>query len=495
MNLPVLLVYVFSMAVLVYLSGRFSGAETALTSLSEIDLVQMRYKKTRNVAYIEKLIKDMDRTIITILIGNNLVNILASSLATLFFYELLGNIGVSISVGVLTLLLLIFGEITPKAYALKKNRRISSKSARTIYVLAKVLSPLITLLKAISRTLIKLRGSTVTKEDFHIQEVSIKHLAEKGANSGEIKTIEKDIINSVFKFGDLKVKDAMIPAKDVKYLDRKLSVVEGKKQMVYHGFTRVPVVNSEKMTIVGVIYTKDLLNRMEKRVKKFMRPPFIVAPEDDITTIFAKMRANRVHLAIVSDDKKKFMGIITLEDILEELVGEIYDEFDEEDEDDAVQTLFNNDIIKESTGEEGKTPEATGADNDGVTSTKDRTEGPRDRESGEGENMDKKGELTVDDEVQVQSDEMLLHGSRVIEDVHEEKDFDILIEQSPKVKVTSIRELAEDIGLDEGIISLLRAKGYRNSSDLEEVEVDDLAVIEGINPTMARRIIQWSRDH
>ena len=354
MNLPVLLIYVFSLTVLIYLSGRFSGAETALTSLSEIDLVQMRYKKTKNVAYIEKLLNDMDRTIITILIGNNLVNILASSLATLFFFELLGNIGVSISVGILTLLLLIFGEITPKAYAIKKSRRISSKSARNIYVLTKVLSPLITLLKAISRTLIKLRGGTVTKEDFHIQEVSIKHLAEKGANSGEIKTIEKDIIYSVFKFGDLKVKDAMIPAKNVKYLNKKLSVVEAKKQMVYHGYTRLPIVDREKMTIVGVIYTKDLLNRMEKRVKKFMRPPFIVSPEEDITTVFAKMRANRVHLAIVSGVNKKFRGIITLEDILEELVGEIYDEFDEDEEEDALRSPLNGSLTKDKVSKQGR---------------------------------------------------------------------------------------------------------------------------------------------
>ncbi|MDP7264823.1 MAG: CNNM domain-containing protein, partial [Candidatus Thermoplasmatota archaeon] len=233
-----IVIYVSVLFFLIYLSGRFSGAETALTSLNEIDLLQMKHKRTKNVIFIEKLMDDMDRTIITILIGNNLVNIVASSLATLLFYSLWGNIGVSISVGALTFLLLVFGEITPKAYAIKKNRRISSRNAKEIYYLSRGLAPLISMLKVISRGLMSLGRGSIAKEDFHVQELSIKHLADKGADAGEIKDIEKDIIYRVFKFGDLKVKDAMIPGNDVKYLDKKLSAIEAKKQMLYRGYTR-----------------------------------------------------------------------------------------------------------------------------------------------------------------------------------------------------------------------------------------------------------------
>lgn len=365
MNTVRTVIYLISLIILIYLSGRFSGAETALTSLGEIDLVRMKHNKGKNVRYIEKLMKDMDRTIITILIGNNLVNILASSISTLLFYGLWGNLGISISVGVLTLSLLIFGEITPKAYALKNNRKISSKSARIIFFISVALSPLIAVLKTLSRHLITIRGGSVSKEEFHIQELSIKHLADKGADAGELKDIEKEIIHRVFEFGDLKVRDVMIPAGDVKYLDRKLSVIETKREMVYSGYTRLPVIDSEKMTVVGVIYTKDLLNRMEKKVKNFMRSPFIVFPEEDITSVFSKMKRNRVHLAIVSDHDKRFRGVITLEDILEELVGEIFDEFDPEEEPPAADGDGTEENVEGKAGVEALPKKGTSLNNEG----------------------------------------------------------------------------------------------------------------------------------
>ena len=457
MNLLNIILYICSLVILVYLSGRFSGAETALTSLSEIDLVQMRYKKSKNVAYVEKLMKDMDRTIITILIGNNLVNILASSLSTLLFYELLGNLGVSISVGVLTLILLVFGEITPKGYALKKNRKMSSANAKWIYFLSKALNPFISLLKAISRGLIKLRGGSITKEDFHIEEISIKHLAVKGAKTGEIKNIEKDIIDSVFKFGDLKVKDAMIPAAEVKYLERKMSVIEAKKQMVYRGYTRIPVVNSQKMTIVGVVNTKDLLNRMEGRIKKFMRPPFIVSPEEDITTLFEKMRGSRVHLAMVSDENRKFRGIITLEDILEELVGEIYDEFDEDE----------NGTPPELPGDERAVEESK---NDVGTSKI----GEEDRKEGEN------------------GDEEVVHESLETTDVKEgsgeEKEKGGAFKEKHISAETIIRSYMKKLGIEKKIADRLYFAGYRTLNELQDATPEELRMVEDISPTIARNI-------
>ncbi len=330
-------VYVVVLIVLIFLSSRFSGTETALTSLNEIDLAEIKEKKIKNFKYIEKLVSDMDSTIIAILVGNNLVNVLASSLAAILFQGLLGNIGVSISVGVMTFLLLVFGEITPKAYALKNNFRISSKNARMIYVIFILLGGLIKLLKITARTLSRWFGQPIPKDEFHLQEKNIKLLAKKGAATGEIKSIEKEIIYRVFSFGDLKVKDIMIPAKKVKFLKGSTTVVEAKKAMVYYGYTRLPVVEGvRKRRIIGIIYTKDLLNRLEGRIRDFIRDPYIVPPGREITQVFEEMRKKRVHLGVVSDKKKRFLGIMTLEDIMEELVGEIYDEFDstpEESED------------------------------------------------------------------------------------------------------------------------------------------------------------------
>jgi len=459
MNLLNIILYVFSLVILVYLSGRFSGAETALTSLSEIDLVQLRHKKSKNVAYVEKLMKDMDRTIITILIGNNLVNILASSLSTLLFYELLGNLGVSISVGVLTLILLVFGEITPKGYALKKNRKMSCANAKWIYFLSRALNPLITSLKSISRGLIKLRGGSIAKEEFHIQEVSIKHLAVKGAKTGEIKSIEKDIIYSVFKFGDLKVKDAMIPAVEVKYLERKMSVIEAKKQMVYRGYTRIPVVNSQKMTIVGVVNTKDLLNRMEGRIKKFMRPPFIVSPEEDLTILFEKMRSNRVHLAIVSDENRKFLGIITLEDILEELVGEIFDEFDDEENQPPQELPDDGRPVEEDENDTGMS-EVNGKDGGG----------------------DKNEEEEVVHEFQGTKDVKERSGG-VGRNSTAIKEKDISGE-------TIIRSYVEILGVEKKIAARLYHAGYKTLKELQDANSEELRIVEDITPTIARKIHQ-----
>jgi len=323
-------IYIVSLILLIYLSGRFSGSETALTSLTEMDIAEMKLKNVKNMKYIEKLVGDINRTIIAILVGNNLVNVLASTLAALLFQELLSNVGVSISVGVMTLSLLIFGEITPKAYALKNKQQISIRNARYVYFVSITLGRPITLLKWIARSLSKLYGEKIPKVEFHLQEKNIKFLAKKGAASGEIKNIEKDIIHRVFTFGDRKVKEAMIPANEVIYLTSNTSVVEAKKKMVYHGYTRIPVIKSDKKKkIIGIIYTKDLLNRLEGRIKDFMRKAYVVSPEKDITKVFNEMKRRRRHIGIVSDKKRRFLGIITLEDILEELVGEIYDEFDE----------------------------------------------------------------------------------------------------------------------------------------------------------------------
>ncbi len=457
MDLVKIILYISSLLVLIYLSGRFSGAETALTSLGEIDLVQLRYKKSKNVAYVEKLMKDMDRTIITILIGNNLVNILASSLSTLLFYELLGNLGVSISVGVLTLVLLVFGEITPKGYALKKNRKMSCANARWIYFLSRALNPLITSLKAISRGLIKLRGGSIAKEEFHIQEVSIKHLAVKGAKTGEIKSIEKDIIYSVFKFGDLKVKDAMIPAAEVKYLERKMSVIEAKKQMVYRGYTRIPVVNSQKMTIVGVVNTKDLLNRMEGRIKKFMRPPFIVSPEEDLTILFETMRGNRVHLAIVSDENRKFLGIITLEDILEELVGEIYDEFDDEESETPLEFSGDGGSVEEDKYNIG-TKEVNGKG--GVGDKNDEEEVVREFQGTKGVKEISDGEVRKSTTI-------------------DEKDISA---------ETIVQSYMEILGVEKKIADRLYHAGYRTLKELQDAKPEELRIVEDITPTIARKI-------
>jgi len=315
------------MIVFIYLSGWFSGTETALTHLSTMQLAEMKYKKEKNVKYILKLKKKMDRTLVTILIGNNVVNIVLSSVAAVVANVLFQKIGVSIMIGLITFLIIIFGEITPKARALTDSKKVAQKNAKKIYLLMKSISPLIDLFLYISRKVIKLTGGEQRPIKISVSDDNIKSLASLGEQQGVIKKIERDIIHKVFRFGDKKVKDILVPIKDVYYLKKDLSIKKAREMVVEHGFTRVPVVDKNKK-IIGVVYSKDLMARKDGPIAGLLREPFEVFSSDDITDVFDSMELRRVHIAVVKDHKtSKQVGILTLEDILEELVGEIHDEY------------------------------------------------------------------------------------------------------------------------------------------------------------------------
>jgi len=324
-----LAIYLITLALLIYLSGRFSGSETALTSLSKVDIAHMRMEDQKNAEIIYKLRSDMDRTIITILIGNNLLNVTSSAIATVIAYELLGSWGVSLAVGILTILLLIFGEITPKGFAIKNKKHFSVVNAKMIYYLSIILNPLIIVLDKTADVFIKLLGGKTKDEDMEVSESDVRKLASILEREGVIKEIEKDILHQVFWFGDVKVKDVKVPKEETFVLDEKLSVEEGKEFIKEHGFTRMPVTKDKTNKVIGILYSKDLLSSSGAEIGDFIgEDVYHVSNRDEITDIFEIMRRNRIHMAIVVDDQGKFDGIITLEDILEELLGEIYDEFD-----------------------------------------------------------------------------------------------------------------------------------------------------------------------
>ncbi|MFO7992077.1 MAG: hemolysin family protein [Thermoplasmata archaeon] len=327
---PILIIYLLALVFLLYLSARFSGSETALTALSKVDIAQMRLDKEKNAEIIAKLKSDMDRTIITILIGNNLVNVTASAIATKITYDIFGNIGISLAIGGVTILLLIFGEISPKGFAINNKKNYSRRNAKMIYYLSIIWKPLIDALEWVSDALIKLMGGETEGDEIHISESDIRHLASIMEEEGVIKEIEKDILHRVFWFGDLKVDSVKIPRSESFVLDSKVSIDEGVEFIKEHGFTRMPVARHGTNKIIGILYSKDLLGEEKGDVKEYIREvPLYVGNEDDITEVFKTMRKERIHMAIVLDNESKFDGIITLEDALEELLGEIYDEFDQ----------------------------------------------------------------------------------------------------------------------------------------------------------------------
>ena len=329
MDAFILTMYILILIVLIYLSARFAGAETALTALSKVDIANMKLSEAKNIDIILKLKSDMDSTIITILIGNNLVNISASALATKIAYDTLGNIGISLAVGALTIIILIFGEITPKGFAIKNKQRLSIKNARFIYYVFLVCRPLIYVLNGISDHVIRLLGGETKDEKIHITESDIRDLASVLEDEGVIKEVEKDILHKVFWFGDVRVSKVKVPKEESFVMDSEITHDEGVEFIKEHGFTRIPVAQHGTETIIGILYSKDLLGEDMGTMDSYAREvPYFVNNDEDITEVFHKMKKQRIHMAIVRDKDGNFDGIITLEDILEELLGEIYDEFD-----------------------------------------------------------------------------------------------------------------------------------------------------------------------
>jgi len=334
-----LIFLVVFMIVLIFLSGWFSGSETALTNLPASDVAQMqedeKNKKTKSIKilgstrvdYVAKLKTDMDRTLVTILIGNNIVNILLSSVAAVVANKVFGGIGVSIMVGVITFLIIIFGEITPKSHAINNSKRVSLGRAMILYWLSIVIYPVIIIFLFLSRWIIALTGGVRRKRDLLINDDTIKAVATLGARQGIIKMIERDIIHRVFVFGDSKVENVMVPMDKVFAFLKNHDVPKASDLLADKGFTRVPVLDKLTKKVVGIIYSKDLVDKNEGFIKPLMRKPFTVKNGTDITVVFRKMKSKRVHMAVVVDKKGEHIGIVTLEDILEELVGEIYDEY------------------------------------------------------------------------------------------------------------------------------------------------------------------------
>ncbi len=323
-----IIVYLVATVFCLYMSGRFSGSETALTALNKIDISKMKKNNEKNADKIEYLKQNMDRTITTILIGNNIVNVAAPTLVTVMVKDLFGNWAVGIASGVLTIILLIFGEITPKGFSLKNRKHFSKKNATMIYYLSKIWWPLIEALNGISDYLINLVGGETKLDELLASESEIKHLASMLEEKGIIKEIEKDILHRVFWFGDCKVEDIKVSKEDTYALDSNLEVEEASEFIKEHGFTRLPVTKHGTDDVIGILYSKELLGQEGGEVKDYMGEPYFVKNDDDVTEIFKTMRKDRIHMAIVEDDDGGFDGIITLEDSLEELVGEIYDEYD-----------------------------------------------------------------------------------------------------------------------------------------------------------------------
>ena len=340
LNLIILIFEVVALLGFIILSAFFSSAETALFSLNKLQLKKIQKEEENNwrVKLIIRLLDDPQRTLISILIGNIFVNIAASSLATYLAIKLFGNIGIGIASGIMIFIILVFGEIIPKSLAVANAEKISKKVARPIEIISIGLFPLIKFFKIIISALYYFSRMKKTKEKKEITEEDLITLIDMGKDEGVIKEEEKKMIRNIFEFGDTMVKEVMIPRVDMACIpsDTKLgSILKLIKKM---GHSRIPVFEETIDNIIGILYAKDLLGIYEQwytskerfDLKGIIREAYFVPENKKIDELLDIFRKDRIQIAIAIDEYGGTVGLITMEDVVEEVVGEIIDEYDKE---------------------------------------------------------------------------------------------------------------------------------------------------------------------
>lgn len=325
--------------VLIALSGFFSSSETALTTVSKFKIRTMADAGDKRARMVQKVTGNTGKMLSAILIGNNIVNISASSLATVVFIDMLGSAGAGIATGIMTLLVLIFGEVTPKNLASRRALSMSLQVAGIIHVLMVVLTPIIFIMNHIVSGILYIVGANKPEKNSMTEE-EFRTIVDVGNESGAIENDEKDYINNLFDFSDTEVRELMIPRIDVTMINVNWSYAQIRSVFMQDKYTRFPVYEQDTDHVIGILNMKDLLTRDEKEgfsIRKHIREPFFTYEFKNADDLFDEMRKKRIHMAIVLDEYGSVSGIVTLEDLLEELVGDIRDEFDETEEDDIVE--------------------------------------------------------------------------------------------------------------------------------------------------------------
>ena len=313
-------------------SAFFSASETALTSLNIFKVRQMEENGVENASLLKSLTDNIGKVLTTILIGNNIVNIGTTTVATIFFTDLLGSSGALVSTIVLTLTILIFGEITPKNIATSSSEKIALKVSKPIKFFDVILKPMSFFLQAITNFLTRFfigdnakRGDLVTEED-------LKTIVDVSEEQGVINDQESEIINNVFEFGDSDVEDIMTARTNMEAIAVDMEDRELKDFLKNCKHSRIPVYGKSIDNIIGILHMKDIVafiaEDKELNIEKMVRPAFYVYDNMHIFDLFKSMRGENVSLAIVIDEYGGTSGIVTIEDIVEELVGEIEDEYD-----------------------------------------------------------------------------------------------------------------------------------------------------------------------
>jgi len=316
--------------VLLFFSAFFSSSETALVSISRLRVRHLVKQGKPGAKILKKLKDDPKRLLITILIGNNLANVSASALATLVAIDIFKNNAVSYAIGIMTFLILVLGEITPKTFASYHNRRFSLFVARPIYFLSVVLYPFVVIFDWVAIFFMNIFGWGKKNKPV-VTEAEIKTIVELGEDVGAIKKTEEILVKNVFRFDDVEVQDIMVPKGKIFSLDAERKLKDVTPMLLKKHYTRIPVYRRDPENIMGVINKSDILKcyvnkKTNTPLRKIMKRVFYILDTRKLDVLLKQFLSKNIHLAVVMDSNHKLRGIVTLEDVLEELVGEIVDE-------------------------------------------------------------------------------------------------------------------------------------------------------------------------
>ncbi len=326
--------------ILLSLSSFFSSAETAFTTVNKIRIRSLIESGNKRAEKVEKIIGNSGKMLSAILIGNNVVNLSASTLTTSLVIKLWGNYATGIATGIITLLVLIFGEISPKTLATHYSEKIALAYAPVIASLMYILTPVIFIVDNLAGMFLKLFGVDSTSAKHSITEAELRTFVDVSHEDGVIEQDEKEIIKNLFDFGDSKAKDVMIPRIDMTLIDVEadyLDVINTYKETKY---SRFPVYSETPDNVVGILYIKDLITAptgQAFKLKNILRQPFFVYEQKNTSDLFKEMQKNSISIAIVIDEYGSSVGMITTEDLLEEIVGDIRDEYDQDEEEEFMQ--------------------------------------------------------------------------------------------------------------------------------------------------------------
>lgn len=331
-------------------SGFFSASETALMSLSKIRIRYMKEEGVKGAKLVGSLTDNPNSLLTSILVGNNVVNIAATSISTSLFMSLYGENGVPIATAVMTILVLIFGEITPKTIAANNTEKVALVVSRPIKTIIVILKPIVGVFNMITWVIFKILGVQDKGIQPYITEEELKTMVNVSHEEGLLEIEEREIINNVFEFGDMQAKEAMVQRLDIVAIDVEDSYEEIIELFKTEKLSRMPVYEETIDDIIGILNIKDIIFLSDEEIAKFnikeyIRDPFFTYEFKKITQLLEEMKKDKSQMAIVVDEYGGTAGLITIEDLVEVIVGDIEDEYDEEE--DEIEVISSNEFLVE----------------------------------------------------------------------------------------------------------------------------------------------------